>query len=105
MRSDKFPAGVDYTFFDMAVNAGMVHAAEILQHGLGVPMDGHIGIVTLEALSKAVPAALVKAMADARRAYYKSLHTFKYFGRGWLARIARVETIALKMAQTQEPKA
>lgn len=95
---DKFPAGVDYLYFDMAVNMGPAEAAKLLQRGLGVADDGHIGIVTLEAVKDASPIRLVSDVSDRRRAFYRSLRTFKYYGKGWFSRVARVEGISLKMA-------
>ena len=40
------PLGVDYIYFDMAVNAGPARAAILLQRALGVTADGRIGPVT-----------------------------------------------------------
>jgi lysozyme family protein len=95
---DKLPVGLDYLYFDMAVNMGSHEAALLLQRGLGVKADGHIGMVTLEAANNCNPVRVIGAVSDAKTAFYKSLHTFKYFGKGWLARVASVETIADKMA-------
>lgn len=92
------PTGVDLVFFDMAVNAGPARAAKLLQRALGVPEDGRIGPVTMEALVAAHPIKVIMAFSDTRRAYYKSLATFKYFGKGWLNRVATIENAAIKMA-------
>jgi lysozyme family protein len=94
----QMPVGVDLCFFDMAVNSGPVEAATLLQRALGVNDDGHIGIITMGALKTANPIRLISGIADQRTAFYRSLRTFKYFGKGWLARVATIEQTALKMA-------
>ena len=95
---NKLPTGLDYLYFDMAVNMGSHEAALLLQRGLGVTADGHIGIVTLDAAMHSNPVRVIGAVSDAKTVFYKSLHTFKYFGKGWLARVASVESVADKMA-------
>ena len=92
------PVGVDLCYFDMLVNGGPVEATKLLQRALGVSDDGHIGQVTLAALKNSNAIKLVSGFSDQRRAFYKSLRIFKYFGKGWLARVATIENIALKMA-------
>lgn len=92
------PIGMDLVFFDMDVNAGPHEAILLLQRALGVTADGRIGQVTLAAIRDANPIKAISAFSDARRAYYRSLHTFKYFGNGWLSRVQTIEQAALKMA-------
>jgi len=92
--------GVDLCFFDMAVNSGPVQAVKLLQRALGVSADGHLGIITSTALQGSNAVKLVSNFSDQRRAFYRSLGTFKYFGVGWLNRVATIENVALKMAVT-----
>ncbi len=98
---DQLPTGVDYLYFDMAVNMGPVEGAKLLQRGLDVNDDGHIGMVTLGAVKSANPIRLISDISDRKRAFYQSLRTYKYFSKGWMARTARVEVIALKMAANE----
>lgn len=88
---DELPAGVDYCFFDDAVNAGPVQATRTLQRVLHVQVDGHMGPVTRDAISYADPEKLIKGYCDARRAFYRGLAQFPRYGRGWLARVNHVE--------------
>jgi len=88
---DKLPTGPDYVFFDEAVNSGTHEAALVLQRALGVAADGHIGIVTMAAVAKIDPAALVNAMSDGRIRVYKDIvqkrpKSHKYL-KGWLKRV------------------
>ena len=94
----KLPAGLNLVYFDMAVNSGPLRAAKLLQQALDVRVDGHIGMVTLSAIGAASPIKIISRFSDSRRAFYRELHTFKYFGKGWLARTALIEQAALKMA-------
>lgn len=91
-------AGVDLSYFDMAVNAGPSRATKLLQQALGVRVDGAIGLVTLGAIAKADPVETISNFANARLAFYRGLHTFKYFGKGWTDRTLDCKKSSLKMA-------
>ncbi len=93
----KLPPGVDLCYFDMAVNSGPHEATKLLQRALRVNDDGHFGVVTLGALADAKNADLVEEFSDQRRDFYRSLRTFKYFGKGWLSRVQTIENAATKM--------
>ncbi len=93
---DGFPVGVDYLYFDMAVNAGPRRAAILLQRALGVADDGRIGPITRLAISKADPKRLIATYTNAKRAFYISLHQPK-FTKGWLNRCDHVQQIANAM--------
>jgi lysozyme family protein len=96
VRGDELPNGVDYMAFDFAVNAGVGRAIKLLQQAVGVSQDGAIGPMTLSAI-RAIPAKqLVDRYSDAKEAWYKSLNNATY-QKGWLNRVARVETIATNM--------
>jgi len=96
----QLPAGVDLSFFDMAVNAGPSRATILLQRALGVRDDGAIGLVTLGAIKDADPIELIVGFANKRLAFYRSLHTFRYFGKGWTERTLDCKKASLKMATT-----
>ena len=93
---DAFPNGVDYLYFDMAVNAGPYRAAVLLQRALGVTDDGRIGPVTRAAAANANPVTLISAYTSAKRSFYLSLHQPR-FTNGWLNRCNDVQTNALTM--------
>lgn len=93
---DSMPIGLDYMYFDMAVNAGPNRAAKLLQQALDVMPDGRIGPITRQALAKADPDSIIEAYSDAKRAFYLALHQPKYT-KGWLNRTAAVENTALSM--------
>lgn len=93
---DGMPIGVDYLYFDMAVNAGPHRAAVLLQRALGVTDDGRIGPITKEAIQKADAKQLIGSYSDAKRSFYLSLHQPR-FTNGWLNRTASVQKDALAM--------
>lgn len=90
---DSFPKGLDYLYFDMAVNAGPHRAAVLLQRALGVNDDGRIGPVTRQAVSVADARQLIINFSEAKRNFYRSLHQPRFLN-GWLNRTNSVEQIA-----------
>lgn len=96
---DKLPAGVDLCFFNCSVNSGRTQAVRELQRAVGVFVDGMMGMITLNAVNSHPDIkALIIALCDQRRAFYRALKTFPVFGRGWLARTSRIQAAALEMA-------
>jgi len=93
---DNFPSGIDYMYFDMAVNAGPHRAAVLLQRTLGINEDGRVGPVTREAITESDPDALIEKYTEVKRSFYLSLHQPK-FTKGWLNRCDNVMKNALTM--------
>jgi lysozyme family protein len=58
------PSGLDLFFFDSAVTEGVLEATKGLQRALGVDPDGHIGIVTTEALITSIRTRRVAEVID-----------------------------------------
>jgi lysozyme family protein len=98
---DKLPVGVDYDFFDMAVNHGPHRAIVLTQRALGVVDDGRIGPITRNAIASADPKKLINNIDEARRQYYKDIVASKpaqkKFLDGWMNRAAFVKRNALSM--------
>lgn len=95
---DKLPAGLALCVFDFAVNAGPGRAVRFLQRLVSAKQDGQCGAGTLGCLGSylrlhGLPAA-IQAYQDMRREYYRSLPTFRAFGRGWLRRCDEVQAMA-----------
>lgn len=99
-------AGLDAVAFDHAVHSGPRAAVKALQKALGVRADGVCGAATRAALPYADPTRTILAMCRSRRAFLARLSTYPTFGRGWMARIAALETTALAMdrAAMKSPK-
>ena len=94
VRGDDLPSGVDLCVFDAAVNAGVGRASKFLQQAVGVTADGQIGPKTVEATTAKPADEVVAKFCDLREAHYKSLPTFATFGKGWMRRLASVESEA-----------
>ena len=103
VNGDGLPLGLDYAVMDCAVNNGTALAAKFLQQACGVDADGVIGPQTMIAVHRADPIGLIQKLCDQRLASLQSLPTFATFGRGWKARIARVEAASQQMAQSTGP--
>lgn len=97
---DSMPKGLDYLYFDMAVNAGPHRAAVLLQRALGVTADGRIGPITRQALRISDARGLIEKYSIAKENFYRSLHQPKFL-KGWLNRVRSVRATALAMV---EPK-
>lgn len=85
------PPGIDYMLFDDSVLSGPVTAVMTLQKALGVRQDGHIGVVTSEAIVEADKKTLLGEIATARLARYKSIVHARpkdlKFKKGWDRRV------------------
>jgi len=98
---DIFPTGIDYLFFDMAVNAGPSRATKLLHRALGVVADGRIGPVTRNAVRATNRTTLIANYSNAKRNFYNGIvanhpDQRKYI-RGWLNRVANVQKNATTM--------
>jgi lysozyme family protein len=93
---DDMPLGIDYTYFDMAVNTGPHQAAKLLQRTLGVTTDGRIGPVTRRALRNCDSRMFIERYTIVKSAFYHSLHQPRFL-RGWLNRDRDVRANALSM--------
>lgn len=98
------PAGLDYLFFDMSVNAGRTQAVRTFQKALNVNVDGMMGQVTQSAIlaqGTSDTSGLIKRISDVRRAFYRHLNQFPRYGKGWLNRVQHSENAALALAANQ----
>lgn len=104
-RCSDLPSGVDYAIFDYGVNSGVGRSPKVLQRLVGVPADGRIGPVTLEAVNARDADELVNAICDERLAFLKRLKTWPVFGAGWGRRVSEVRAHALALARQKAPAA
>lgn len=92
---DLLPVGLDYLILDAGINHGVSQAIKFLQRAVGVTADGIIGPKTILAVNKAKPEAIIRAFCEHRLNFYKSLKTFKTYGRGWTRRLVESRATAL----------
>jgi len=85
---DEMPYAVAFQVFDGAVNSGVSQSVKWLQTAVGVKTDGAIGPLTMVALAKADPLAVVIQYNAARLLYLAKLPIWATFGKGWANRIA-----------------
>ena len=99
IKGDDLPSGVDYAVFDFAVNSGVSRAAKVLQSCVGVTADGAVGKQTLDAVELRHGRDLVTDICDQRLEFLQGLGTWPTFGKGWSARVTRVEERAFNMVE------
>lgn len=91
--------GLDLSVFDNNVNEGPLRGTILLQRALGIVDDGQWGPETISAISRiiSIEDAIIQYSYQ-RSKFYMSLGTFKYFGKGWLARVDYIKKASLAMA-------
>lgn len=91
VHGDRMPAPLDLVLFDTGVLMGVGRAVRFLQQALGVPADGAVGPVTLNALQGASPAAVARTVMELREARLRRIvendPSQGKFLRGWLNRL------------------
>lgn len=98
VRGDDLHDGLDLVMVDTGWGSGPHTAIRLLQHSLGVTADGNFGPGTLAALDAHFGSAqLIDDVCARRIAFFRSLSTWKYFGRGWTSRLNGVHAKALEM--------
>ena len=98
IAADNLPTGLDIAMFDFSVNSGPEAAVRCLQKNLNITVDGIFGPNTLTALSSRNASDLIQSLTDERVAFLRNLTAFRWFGRGWLARVMAIQQEALRLA-------
>jgi lysozyme family protein len=100
VKADTLAPGLDLAVFDAAVNSGPGMATKWLQTALGIKSDGDFGETTTKTVAAATAdnesaSALIEKFCALRQGSLERLATWPTFGKGWSARIASVQEIAL----------
>lgn len=103
VKGDDLPSGVDLFVMDYGVNSGPSRAVKALQTVVGVPADGVIGPVTLEAVRKTDPLKIVNELYKYRMQYLRSLKTWSTFGKGWTRRVDSVHKVSQELVGRKTP--
>lgn len=98
VKGDELPSGLDHCLFDTCVNSGPSRAVMLLQDALGIPIDGHLGPMTLGAIAHHALGQLISSYTTVRLAYLEDLPTWGTFGKGWKTRVEGVEQEAKELA-------
>jgi lysozyme family protein len=99
IHGDSLPVGLDLCVFDAAVNSGVSTATKWLQAVLNLDVDGDNGTETRTAAGSVDTEATIKTYCARRLGSLHRLKTWKFFGKGWSARIANVQKIAVSWAE------
>lgn len=84
------PDALSVALFDSVVNSNATRMIKFLQEALGVKADGIMGNETIGACNRLPTKKVLTDFLDKRLNYLMSLKDWKYFGKGWGARINRV---------------
>jgi len=105
IRGDQLPSGLNFCVFDGAVNSGCGRSVMWLQTSLGDfykgQVDGQLGDKTLQAVADFAASSpdatdsLIEEYCSRRLGTLKRLRTWGTFGKGWNARIANVQKVAV----------
>lgn len=103
VRGDLLPAGLDYSVFDYAVNAGVQRVGIVLRRLLGVNTDRcDVSEALAGIIRRKDPDKMIRALNAERRQFYANLIAARpaseVFRNGWMARANSVEHGSLKMA-------
>lgn len=101
LHCDDLPAGVDYAAYDFGVNAGTGQSAKFLQRAVGATADGAIGPATMALIKQADGDELLAKFTQLKKEFYEGIVARKpeqaKFIKGWLNRVAHVQSIAETM--------
>ena len=89
---------------DYGWGSGPVTAIRHLQKVAGAHVDGQFGLETLGAVRafSGFGSTLINRLCDDRTAFFQSLVTWAYFGRGWTVRLNGIRAKALAMNATEK---
>jgi lysozyme family protein len=97
-------AGLDLEFFDLCVNGGQHRAIVTLQRALGISDDGMWGQQTSAAVGKLAASgdilSAIERLKVEREKFYRSLTTFRYFGKDWIRRSEEIAEQGTEMEKT-----
>lgn len=98
VHGDDLYDGLDLVMVDTAWGSGPVEAIKFLQRAIKVKDDGQLGLLTLAALKPFYNStSLLEQICSEREAFFRSLPTWSYFGKGWLVRLNGVHAKCLAM--------
>lgn len=85
-QMDRYDPAIRFQVFDTAVNHGIETAVRMLQRAAGVADDGHIGPITVAAITvQPVPRILALFIAE-RLDFWRKLSNWPQAGKGWAGR-------------------
>ena len=102
-RCDDLGPGVGLMVFDMAMLSGVPEASLILQRAVGAYEDGVIGNQTVAAVVKSPALGLLDTLTARDEDFFAGLTSFKWFGKGWDARVTRCLAACIGQLPVSQP--
>lgn len=103
IQGNSLPKGLDNCIFDEAVNSGVAQSVKDLQlvlkknNAYSGKIDGVIGLLTIEGVSRVRAEVLINQVCSLRLNWLHALKTWRIFGKGWFARVTKVQSESLAM--------
>ncbi len=85
-QMDQYDGAISFQVFDAAVNHGIETAVRMLQRAAGVADDGHIGPVTVAAITSQPVSRILALFIAERLWYWTGLSNWPQAGKGWARR-------------------
>lgn len=87
VHGDELPDPIAFALLDVSVNSGVSEGIKLLQHALGITVDGVMGPQTIRAACAAHPKDIVRDLSDRRLEFMESQPNYAHDGRGWRRRV------------------
>ena len=87
-RMEDYDPAIGFQLFDIAVNSGIETAVRMLQRAAGVVDDGHVGPITLAAVTAKTRATMLMLILAERLDFWRKLSNWPVAGKGWAGRAA-----------------
>lgn len=98
IRFDDLPAGVDAALLDFAVNLGPTGAVKLLQSCVGVAENGHLDLVTTEAVKEVDAVQLANRLCDGFLDLKRERDDWPRYAKGYTKRANATRAYALALA-------
>lgn len=95
---DDLPAGVDAALLDFAINLGPTGAVKLLQSCVGVTEDGHLGLVTTQAVKDVDAVQLANRLCDGFLDLKRERDDWPKYAKGYTKRANATRAYALALA-------
>lgn len=97
LKCPELPPALAYLMMDAGLLHGVYRASVWLQKAVGVAKDGQVGPKTVAAANAANVEDVINSITSSRMDRARNHPDYWKFGRGWINRITRVKTRALKL--------
>ena len=99
IRGEELDPPLALFMLDTAVNCGPSRAIKLLQKAGGLVEDGQFGPATMVHAQRGP--VIFNNLINARREFYRGLKNFGRYGKGWMARVTRLDYCGVSIMREQ----